>query len=1260
MLRPIRRPPWVTHLCAFCLLTGLISCGARSDSAQPAQSGLSSLRSEAPTDDALAAQWLLGELLLPGGQATQASRARQSLDHGSQHGLFEDLARALDDDWHGHLADAPDHYLRAAEAARDSNHDAAPLVAWFSAFRAVSLSANTRKLWGRWQPFVEQAIADPKNLGWRARDVLVNWRGRKAWEAGATDVEQTTAEQLGCLRQVRLAGPFGNGGRASALRVYAAETPQPWPVLWPEDPLDVRKPRILETDQKGCEAFVDEPVRGGVFYAEAFFSVDQRVDTIITADHALMLWVDGEEVLNRDFRRFAAGNQIAAGLSLEPGTHRIVAKLLDRRTSLRLLTRDGRPLPFRQISSAAALSLPAPSLPPTASFSPATGFERVEELSRSKASPSEVATLRFLAAFQANVNGEPGYASLLLEPLVKNTAEATGPALNAAATFVAGDPIYGDAQRRDLERELHATALERDPQLWESELEKVSQVAQTKGLADAVSGLRQLTERYPQVPALLGALARVYGELGWKPEHRAVVLQRAERFPEDPDGLYGAAQLLEQAGDSGRAEELLSTIRRLDPDSEVMVGRALERRDYDAALVELERLSQRRPNRKDLKDTLSRVRRLSGKGDDVLALLERAIQRKPTAGLPRLNLADAHFASGQTDAIRTQLVEAIQVGADPKPLKNALDLIEGLTELDPYRLDGSAVIAAYEAAGKHMAGTAARVLDYMAVWVGADGSSRNLDHQVIRLQSEEAIRRFAEQAPRGDLVLKMRVIKKDGRILEPEAVPGKPTFTFPHLEVGDYIETEQLFSSPSTAGSFYEGPHWFFREKDIAYARSELVLISPSQKQLDIATTGSVPEPSFTQTGYFDVRRWRMDQSPAAPNEPLGVPAVEYLPSVKITWGLNLRRHLRSLFEQSVNTLPVDPRVARIARRITTGIPSQQETNRAKALYRWVLNNVQNGDEADGRRVVVGKRGVRWRGFVTLCHALGIETRFAVSRTRLTPPPKGQAELAGQYRTTVLRVGTENPVWLTMDSQYTPFGYLPSEVRGMPAYLLGDQPTLLRLPSAGSDDKVTFEGTVRLAADGSANLSLNQGYHGRLGASLRKGLAELGEQRLNDEVESRILASSLRGARLLDLNVVDLDNHDVPVFLQMQAEMAHFALKAEGQLRLSPPFAPRLSRFASLPSRQTPILLSSEQRWDVHLKIELPPDARVELPVPVTLRFGDHLVEVSDSFQAGRLTLRRKVHLRTGRVAPEDYPDFVRFTREADAALSAEIQIQLP
>ena len=71
-----------------------------------------------------------------------------------------------------------------------------------------------------------------------------------------------------------------------------------------------------------------------------------------------------------------------------------------------------------------------------------------------------------------------------------------------------------------------------------------------------------------------------------------------------------------------------------------------------------------------------------------------------------------------------------------------------------------------------MDGTAARVLDYSAIWVHPDGSSDMLEHEILRIQAQEEIGRESEQPPPTGLVLHLRVIKPDGRSSSPSRSQG--------------------------------------------------------------------------------------------------------------------------------------------------------------------------------------------------------------------------------------------------------------------------------------------------------------------------------------------------------------------------------------------------------------------------------------------------------------------------------------------------------
>jgi hypothetical protein len=320
---------------------------------------------------------------------------------------------------------------------------------------------------------------------------------------------------------------------------------------------------------------------------------------------------------------------------------------------------------------------------------------------------------------------------------------------------------------------------------------------------------------------------------------------------------------------------------------------------------------------------------------------------------------------------------------------------------------------------------------------------------------------------------------------------------------------------------------------------------------------------------------------------------------------------------------------------------------------------VQNGDESDGRRVVVGKRGNPWRAFTTLCRSIDIPVVWALARNRLAPEAKGPASAAAQFGTTILLVGKKRkPV--TLIDKYHPFGYVPAEVRAEPAYLLdGEEPRRVEIPDGGAPDRLEFVAAIDLQPDGAADLNLSQIYAGKFAAGMRQALSQLGESRVKDSIESEILGRNLRGARLVSHELVDLAQLDVPLELKMQAKMAHFALRQGDALLLSPPYTPKLSQFGSLPSRQTPMLFGVERNWRVKLTIRLPQGAKVEAIEDAEFSFRGYRVSIRDRIDDGRLILERTVSLPAGRISPTDYDRFVRFTRDADAALSRDIEIKL-
>lgn len=1245
-----------TFAVALCLLNG---CTRQSKVANT--DGVETLRkkAEASADSVVVSRWLLGELIGVGGSAERAARAKARLETLGAKDMVGHFALGLEASSHGDFPKVSEHFLDALKAARDSNDARAPFIAWFAAQQAVAYRHNASNLWQRWKPFVESTLADPRNIGWRAREELVDWWRIEAYQEAQKGFDDSAADLHGCAKKLRLSGPFGRNVATDTLRSFPAEAPGPWPRRWDPEPSVGEAPRILASKHTGCSFSIDEPVGPGLYYAETYLDLSDDQEVLIAPQNTFAIWVDDHLVQRRSPRTWGVWTQLGVQVKLAKGRHRVLLQLGEPQVALRFLHPDGRPLgAVTSDDPTAPYALVAPEVVPGANV-----FDAY--VKDGKLLDPHDDLVRFTGAFLANLEGQADVASVMIEPLLADPTRATGVVLDAAASFAAGDPLFAQSQRRDLTRELREQALSKDHKLWNSQLALALWEAEKSGLTEGVRRVAALVDSFPEVPDLLTALAGMYNDLGWTSENSSTVRELAKRFPDDPTALTAAVAAFDAVGDTKTSDALVERVRKLDPDSEIVLSRALGQQDYATALSELKRIGARRPERKDITERIYDVMVRAGNEKESWNKLEAAIKQEPRNEHARLDLADARYAGGSHDALVKALVDAVQSGAPTTLLEQALDLVEGLSELDPYRLKTQPLIDEYEKSGTVLPGTAARVLDYAAFWVHADGSSRMLEHELIKVQSTEAITSMAEQQLQGGLILHLRVIKKDGSVLEPELIEGKQTVTMPHLEVGDYIETERIESNAGDGqrGLSYAGPRWFFREENIAYARSELVVISPKSKPLLIETRNDVPQPEVTENGPLVVRRWVVHNSPAAPVEPFGAPVTEFLPSVQIGWGISLNDSLRSMSDAVADVTPVDPRIVRIATHIVEGVPQAQRTERAKRLYRWIVANVQEGDESDGRRVVIGKNGNQWRGYIALCRALGIQVNYAVAQNRLSLPPSGPFSESALFTQPLLRVtGDHEPLWLSFGGKYTPFAYVPAEARGMPAYVLSDdKPSSAQVPAAGALDNVRYAGVFRLSADGSADLELEQSFFGKYAMGLRNALAEIPEEQLRDVLESRLLGPELRGLELQSYAIDHFDDLDNPLVIRAKGRVPGFAQRSGNMLLVAPPFGPRVSQLAALPQRQTPLLMVEATHREISLRIVLPKGASLASDVvPVTINDGDRSVQVADSAKAGELSLVRTVNLPAGRIQPSDYPRFLAFARHADEALSQSVRVRMP
>lgn len=982
---------------------------------------------------------------------------------------------------------------------------------------------------------------------------------------------------------------------------------------------------------------------------------------LVAVQGATQVWVDGTQVLSRSGDEWGSWQRFGALVRLSEGRHRVLARTLTAAASVRLLNPDGTSAHVVSVSDASA---PTVYDVPQILSDPNPIDITVGALAHATPSPFSSPIEAFLAANAAHADQLDDVASVMIEPLAK-PADAAALSLEMAAAFAANDPALPDDERVARSRSLRERALTRDSKLWRAHAATIMDSLSQRGPAEGIDPMRALADQVPGEPELLEELAQLYGRLGWRADQTRALKSLVERFPDDAGALRAYLEVLDEDGPVSEADSIASRIRLLDPDAEVDLDRALGRHDYEAALKELRRLQLRRPDRKDLAGRIADVLGRSGRVGASTQALKEALAKQPLDSQARFRLADRAYAKGDSGALRRALGEALEARANGDSLRAAIDLIEGATDIEPFRRDGLKVIRDYQAwekAGHHMDGTAARVLDYAAVWVHSDGSSEMLEHEIQKLQSQEAVTAESEVEPPDGIVLHLRVIKPDGTALEPEQVPGKPSLTLPHLEVGDFVELEHVtqLAGDGSHGRRYQSPQWFFREANKGYWRSEFVVVTPAERKLDIETRGNVPPPSVTPLGTFTERSWRVDLSPPAEPEPDSPPITEFLPSVRVGWGVSLESTLPQLVDLATDGTPLDPRLRELATEIVGSVPANDTDERARRLYRWVLDHIQEGKESDGRRVLAGRSGARQAAFRYFLRLVGIPSELAVVKNGLAAPPLGAMSEIETYDALVMRAETNRGVrWLTIRDKFAPYGYVPSELRGQPAIVLVEGTPREKVEGTGGTDQVDYEGRADLRLDGSATIDLAITFQGSRAIAWRSALEQVPPARLYDFLERELVAPSFDGGHVREMKSEAADVADKPLVMHLRIEVPEFAKPTAGGLAVHPPFSPHLSQLAAAAVRHTPLLRPAAWRTHIRVRVVLPESLKTPAEMrQETRRDGDLVVAVRDTASGHAIDFDREIDLPAARVEPgAAYGAWQTFVQAADALLNRDVAV---
>lgn len=239
---------------------------------------------------------------------------------------------------------------------------------------------------------------------------------------------------------------------------------------------------------------------------------------------------------------------------------------------------------------------------------------------------------------------------------------------------------------------VHAAAGELDAALEEFERARALEPRNTKSYfqlaelsirredwASAERWLREAME-HNRDRVLAERLAQVLLEAGKPDEARTLLVDVAERHPDDPVAAYNLGQLLLAQGDAAGALTEFQRSSELSPDPDAFqgIGNALVSLGrLDEAVGAYERATAIAPCFAQALSNLGSAHVQGKRFQAAKAPLERAITCDPTYGRAYLNLAAAHFELGAVDEAIAVLRSGVRANPDDGELRATLEQLEG-------------------------------------------------------------------------------------------------------------------------------------------------------------------------------------------------------------------------------------------------------------------------------------------------------------------------------------------------------------------------------------------------------------------------------------------------------------------------------------------------------------------------------------------------------------------------------------------------------
>ncbi|MFT3924961.1 MAG: hypothetical protein QM778_20665 [Myxococcales bacterium] len=1242
--------PNAPHVFLLLLLVALhaAACGARTQTVT-GDTPLNELRKrarKAQNDPVIWSELAIAEHLGDGGDP---EAARESLAHAKKIGAKGLRLLYVEAEEHVLEGHPELSFAAFAELLRRAPNDSEPLAPLLAEAALASLGDMNDAVPDyrqRMQALLAEIHPQADKLGLAAAHQLRMLMLGHALQTGDLKAAESVAKEAGCVQKAEVAGAFGPRELLGFDVAFPPEVPGPFAASYDMGPGRGNTPtRKLDTRRcvLGAGRGAHNP-RAGTSYLRTELDVAKAGAYALRLEspNSVMAWLDGKEIERIDLRAQPAFGVRFLPLELTAGKHELKVKLSSRHPN------------------------PVVSL----ALTPGTKEEAADVV---LPEPNDAFT-RYLDAKVALARGNGVLAREYLRALSQEKPSAHWLVLSAAAAV--SDPLRPAELRRDTARELLRRAGRQNGFAWYPSVGLANLEAAEGRVKEAIDSLRAAQEQWPEVIVIRTSLIEQLRERGYTEEADLRVQELERRLP-NACAVTGIA--LASARARGRIDQVAALSERMiacDATSTARFSVLKAQRKYSEAADELTRLSSLADPLDESQRIESELERAQVLGDVARARALREARSKLWEDRPGpvLDRADMLFSDQQKKAAVEYL--GASLGKHPNELydvRRVHEALGGESMFADYRKNGAEVIAAFEKSGQNYQEPQVLVLDYTVVRLFEDGSSVELTHNIMRVQSQEAVDENGEfSIPEGARLLTLHTVKADGTRLEPDAIAGKTSLSLPNLAPGDYVEFETVRGESPSVGfpGGYLGNRFYFKSFEVPFDHTELVVVTPAGLEPVLDPRGPAPKTVVETKSGLKVLRWYADQSRPLKPEPMSVASREFLPSINLGVKVSWEAYVESLRDLLSDKDVVDP----AAKQALVAILGDQrdQTNapasvKAAKIYRWVTDQIEPTDEVFGLApaMLAARTGHRERILKYLLALADVPSDLVLVRGIEADHSDARLPDLETYGYLLLRAQTEKgPVWLHAAARHAPFGYLPPQVRGELGLVLNAQAERVTTPRGElTQDLRDVAVDVQLDKSGSAAVHVREALHGQGAVGWRNDLDEIPAAELEARFEESYLSSVIPGARLKKLSIESRDEPEKPLIIDYQLDVDVLGHRTDHELRV-PPLLPNqlAAQFARVSSRTTSMLVAPPQATDIKVRFNLPAGTKlISAPKTTTLEHPLQARFVSSSKQTGdSVELTRSLRLPAGRVAPAAYPEFAEYCRAVDQAESSELVVSLP